>query len=503
MSGLTRVFVANRGEIALRIIRGCHEEGIEAVAAFSEVDRTSPHVLEADCAVNIGPAQASQSYLDIGKLIDAAKSADADSIHPGYGFLAERADFAEAVEQANLVFIGPTASAIAAMGDKTEARRRMTDAGVPVIPGTIDPAANAEDAVAAAKEVGFPVLLKAAAGGGGKGMRRCNSAGEAAKLFEQASSEAKSAFGDGSVYVEKCIEGPRHVEIQVLADTLGNTVHIGERECSVQRRHQKLIEEAPSTAVDDALRQAMGDTAVLAAKTVGYRGAGTVEFLLLPDGSFYFLEMNTRLQVEHPITELVYGVDLVREQLRVAAGEPISLPDGPLIPYGHSIECRITAEDVFAGFLPANGQVRFLKVPSGPGVRWDGGIEAGNEISLFYDSLLGKLIVWGETRDRAIRRMRRALDEMVIVGLPTSIPFHRRVMEEPGFLAGDYDIEYVDRVGNDLLSADLDDDELEGIAVAAALAEHEKRNASYIAPERQSLHSDSAWLLAARRNGLR
>ena len=503
MAGLKRVFVANRGEIALRIIRGCHEEGIEAVAAYSEVDRTSPHVLAADSAVEIGPAQASQSYLDIGKLIDAAKSAGADSIHPGYGFLAERADFSEAVEQANLVFIGPPASAIAAMGDKTEARRRMTAAGVPVIPGTIEPAATAEEAVSAAKEVGFPVLLKAAAGGGGKGMRRCDSIDDAAKLFEQASSEAKSAFGDGSVYIEKCIEGPRHVEIQVLADSCGNTIHVGERECSVQRRHQKLIEEAPSTAVDVELRQAMGDAAVLAAETVGYRGAGTVEFLLVPDGSFYFLEMNTRLQVEHPITELVYGVDLVREQLRIAAGEPISLPFEPMCPRGHSIECRITAEDVFAGFLPANGRVDYLKVPTGPGVRWDGGIEAGNEISLFYDSLLGKLITWGETRDRAILRMRRALDEMVIVGLPTSLPFHRRVMEEPGFLAGDYDIEYVDRIGNDLLAADPDDAELELIAVAAAKAEHKKRKSAYVVADGPSRNPDSAWLLAARRAGLR
>ena len=503
MGALKRVLVANRGEIALRIIRGCHEEGVEVVAVHSDIDRISPHVMEADSAVEIGPAQASQSYLDISKLLGAAKSSGADSIHPGYGFLAERADFAEAVEQANLVFIGPPASAIAAMGDKTEARRRMMGAGVPVIPGTVEPAATADDAVSAAEEVGFPVLLKAAAGGGGKGMRRCNSASEAAKLFEQASSEAQSAFGDGSVYVEKCIEGPRHVEIQILADSHGNTVHVGERECSVQRRHQKLIEESPSPAVDVELRRAMGDTAVLAAETVGYRGAGTVEFLLVPDGSFYFLEMNTRLQVEHPITEMVYGVDLVREQLRIAAGEPISLPDGPLSPRGHSIECRITAGDVFAGFLPATGHVRYFKVPSGPGVRWDGGIEAGNEISLFYDSLLGKLIVWGETRDRAIRRMRRALDEMVIVGLPTSLPFHRRVMCESSFVAGDYDIEYIDRIGSELLVPDTDEAELERRAVAAALAEHEKRESAYVMTEHQARLPDGAWLVAARRSGLR
>jgi acetyl-CoA carboxylase biotin carboxylase subunit len=504
MGGLNRVLVANRGEIALRIIRGCHEEGIEAVAVYSDVDRTSPHVIEADAAVNIGPAQASQSYLDIERLIAAAKSAGADSIHPGYGFLAERAEFADAVEKSGFVFIGPPASAISAMGDKTEARRRMTDAGVPVIPGTVEPAATADDAVAASREVGFPVLLKAAAGGGGKGMRRCDSEEEAAKLFKQASSEAQSAFGDGSVYVEKCIERPRHVEIQVLADSHGNVVHVGERECSVQRRHQKLIEESPSPAVDVELRKAMGDAAVQAARTVGYRGAGTVEFLLVPDGSFYFLEMNTRLQVEHPITELVYGVDLVREQLRIAAGEPLTAWDRMLMPRGHSIECRITAEDVFSGFLPATGRIEYFKAPSGPGVRWDGGIEAGNEIGLFYDSLLGKLIVWGENRNRAIRRMYRALDELVIVGVPTAVPFHRRVMCEPSFVAGDYDIEYIDRIGEDLLSPSANDAELERRAVAAAIAEHERREAAYfVAKPMQTGKSESAWLMAARSAGLR
>jgi acetyl-CoA carboxylase biotin carboxylase subunit len=503
MSGVKRVLVANRGEIALRIIRGCHEEGIEAVAVYSDVDRTSPHVTEADAAVNIGPAQASQSYLDIGKLLAAAKDSGADSIHPGYGFLAERAEFSEAVEQANLVFIGPPASAIAAMGDKTEARRRMTAAGVPVIPGTVERAATPEDAVAAAREVGFPVLLKAAAGGGGKGMRRCDSEDEAAKLFEQASSEAQSAFGDGSVYVEKCIERPRHVEIQVLADSHGNVVHVGERECSVQRRHQKLIEESPSPAVENELRKSMGEAAVQAARTVGYRGAGTVEFLLVPDGSFYFLEMNTRLQVEHPITEMVYGVDLVREQLRIASGEPVSLSDRMLMPRGHSIECRITAEDVFAGFLPATGRVQYFKAPSGPGVRWDGGIEAGIEIGLFYDSLLGKLIVWGETRERAIRRMSRALDELVIVGVPTAVPFHRRVMVESGFVSGDYDIEYIDRIGGELLEPESDNAELERRAVAAAMAEHERREAAYVVQQSRSMPSESAWLVAARRAGLR
>ena len=504
MGKLKRVLVANRGEIALRIVRGCHEEGIEAVAVHSEADRFSPHVLEADKSVEIGPPPASESYLDIDKLLNAAKVSGADSVHPGYGFLAERSQFAQAVEDAGLVFIGPPASAIASMGSKTEARQRMKAAGVPVIPGTTEPARSAEEALEAAREVGYPVLLKASAGGGGKGMRRCDSPNEAARLFEQASSEALSAFGDGSVYVEKWIEHPRHVEIQVLADSQGKTVHVGERECSVQRRHQKLIEEAPSPAADVDLRLNMGKAAVRAAEAVGYRSAGTCEFLLLPDGNFYFLEMNTRLQVEHPITELVYGIDLVREQLRIAGGEPTSLSGSPLSPRGHAIECRITAEDVFSGFLPSNGRIDYFKAPTGPGVRWDGGIESGSEVSLFYDSLLGKLIVWGENRERAILRMRRALDEMVIVGVPTSQPFHRRVMDEPVFLSGDYDIEYIDMLGDQLLANRATDSELERLAVTAALAEHQKRSSAFVESDNsRRTASDSAWLIAARQSGLR
>ncbi len=500
---MKRVLVANRGEIAWRIIRGCHEEGLEAVAVYSEADRTSPHVGAADAAVEIGPAAASQSYLDIDRLLAAAKYAGADAVHPGYGFLAERSQFAEAVEAAGLAFIGPPAEAIRAMGDKTEARRRMAAAGVPVIPGTKSPVQSPDDAVAAAEEVGYPILLKASAGGGGKGMRRAESRVEVLRTFPQASSEALAAFGDGSVYVEKLIERPRHVEIQILADRFGNTIHLGERECSVQRRHQKLIEESPSPAVDLDLRLAMGEAAVQAARSVGYLSAGTVEFLLSPDGSFYFLEMNTRLQVEHPITELVYGVDLVREQLRIAAGQPTTLPGRPLTPRGHSIECRITAEDPFAGFLPATGRIEYFRPPAGPGVRWDGGIETGVEVGLHYDSLLGKLVTWGETRDRAMQRMRRALDEMVIVGVPTSQPFHRRVLEERDFVSGNYDIEYVDRQGKEILGAATDKSELERIAVAVALAEDERRNASIAVSSEPPPTGYSAWLIAARRAGLR
>jgi acetyl-CoA carboxylase biotin carboxylase subunit len=499
---LKRVLVANRGEIALRIIRGCHEERLEAVAVYSEADRMSPHVGAADCAVEIGPPSASQSYLDIDRLLGAAKSAGADAVHPGYGFLAERSQFAEAVESAGLIFIGPPADAIRAMGDKTEARRRMAAAGVPVIPGTKSQVASPDDAAAAAEEVGYPVLLKAAAGGGGKGMRRAESASDVTKVFQQASSEALSAFGDGSVYVEKLIERPRHVEIQVLADRFGNTIHLGERECSVQRRHQKLIEESPSPGVDMDLRLAMGRAAVQAARSVGYLSAGTVEFLLAPDGNFYFLEMNTRLQVEHPVTEMVYGVDLVREQLRIAAGQPMSIPGRPLTPRGHAIECRITAEDPFADFLPATGSIEYFRPAAGPGVRWDGGVETGLSVGLYYDSLLGKLVTWGENRHRALQRMRRALDEMVIVGVATSQPFHRRVLEEPDFVSGNYDIEYIDRQGRQILGAPTDGLELERIAVAVALAEDERRSAITVASDARPTH-ESPWLTEARRAGLR
>ena len=499
---LKRVLIANRGEIALRIIRACHEEGIEAVAVYSEADAQSPHLWHADFAVEIGPAPAAQSYLSVDRLLDAARSTGADSVHPGYGFLSERAHFAQAVEDAGLVFIGPPPSAIRAMGDKTEARRRMARAGVPIVPGTSDPVSSAADAASAAAEVGYPVLIKAAAGGGGKGMRRVDGPAGIASAFEQASSEAKSAFGDGSVYLEKLLERPRHVEIQVLADRFGHTLHLGERECSVQRRHQKLIEEAPSPAVDLALRLRMGEAAVQAARSVGYVGAGTVEFLLDPGGQFYFLEMNTRIQVEHPVTELVYGVDLVREQLRVAGGEPTTLPGRPLAPRGHAIECRITSEDPANDFLPATGRIEFLRLPSGPGVRWDGGVQAGNEVSVFYDSLLGKLIVWGETRDRAIRRMRRALEELVVVGIPTSQSFHRAVFEETEFLSGKYDISYVERRGATLTPSLPSASELETIATAAALAEDALRDVTHPGPETTGV-AESAWLRSARERGLR
>ena len=423
-------------------------------------------------------------------------------MHPGYGFLAERAEFAEAVAGAGLQFVGPPARAIRAMGEKTAARRLMAGAGVPIVPGTTEPVEDAEAAVRQAEAIGYPVMLKAAAGGGGRGMRRANSASEVRELFRQASSEARSAFGDGSLYLEKLIERPRHVEVQILADQYGAVTHVGERECSIQRRHQKLIEEAPSPAVSPALRQAMGEAAMQAARSVGYQSAGTVEFLLAPSGEFYFLEMNTRIQVEHPVTELVYGVDLVRQQLRIAAGQALAFHRPPA-PRGHAIECRLTSEDPLQGFLPSTGRVEFLRVPAGPGVRWDGGIEAGTEVSLYYDPLLAKLIVWGETRDEALRRMARALDELIVVGVRTSQPLHRRVLADPEFRSGEYDVSYLERSGARLLETAADPAELELLAVAVALAAAAVQRPTAAGDAMRAAAGASGWLYAARRDALR
>jgi acetyl-CoA carboxylase biotin carboxylase subunit len=504
---MKRVLVANRGEIALRIVRGCHEEDLEAVAVYSDADEHAAHVRAADAAVHIGPAAPAESYLRIDKLLDAARRTGADAVHPGYGFLAERAEFAAAVAKAGLAFIGPPAQAIAAMGDKTAARRRMREVGVPVVPGTVEPLASAEAAKQVAKTLGYPILLKAAAGGGGRGMRIVCADGELAGAFEAAQGEATKAFGDGRIYVERLLERPRHVEIQVLADRHGRVIHLGERECSVQRRHQKLIEEAPSPAVTPALRRAMGEAAVRAAQAVGYVSAGTVEFMLMPTGDYFFLEMNTRLQVEHPVTEMVYGVDIVRMQLKIAQGHHLSLPERALIPRGWAMECRITCEDPFSDFLPAGGVVADLRVSAGPGVRWDGWIEAGTDVPLAYDSLLGKLIVWAESRERAIKRMRRALDDLVIVGVPTSREFHQRVLREPQFCKGEIDIGYWDRIGKDLMARPPEPATLEALAVAGALLEGERRGAVRRAVAGNgappATHAESAWLHVARQEGLR
>src|SRR5213594_2647437 len=503
MSPFKRVLVANRGEIALRIIRACHEEGLEAVAVYSEADRLSPHVRAADRAVPLGAAPASESYLSIPKLIAAARTTECQALHPGYGFLSERAPFAEAVAAAGLVFVGLPPEAIRAMGDKTAARRRMQAAGVPIVPGTTKPLGSVVEARPEAARLGYPVLLKAAAGGGGKGMRLVREERELGSAFEAARSEALKAFGAGEVYLEKYLERPRHVEVQILADANGRVVALGERECSIQRRHQKLIEEAPSVAVTPALRRRLSEAATAAVGSVGYLGAGTVEFLLAPTGEFYFLEMNTRLQVEHPVTELVFGVDIVREQLRVAQGQPLRVHSGALQPRGHAIECRITAEDPFNDFLPATGMIRYLQAPSGPGVRWDGGVEAGNEVTLYYDALLAKLIVWGDTRAAALQRMRRALRELVIVGIPSSQAFHLRVMADPDFQRGDVDVTYLERVGERLLAADLASELTQPLAIAAALlAEEQRTRAAPAPPAAPPPARPSAWTLAARREGI-
>ncbi|HEX6941209.1 MAG TPA: acetyl-CoA carboxylase biotin carboxylase subunit [Longimicrobiales bacterium] len=486
-----KILIANRGEIALRVIRACRELGVKSVAVYSEPDRLSPHVLAADEAYLIGPAASAESYLRADKLIEVAKRAGAEAVHPGYGFLAERAHFAQAVEEAGLVFIGPSPSAITAMGDKTEARRRMIEAGVPVVPGTAEPLADAAEAARRAEEIGYPVLLKAAAGGGGKGMRVVDSPDDLPRAFEAAAREAQAAFGDPSVYLEKYLVGPRHIEIQVLADAHGTTLYLGERECSIQRRHQKMVEEAPSPALTPELRRRMGEAAVAAARAVGYRNAGTIEFLY-QDGAFYFLEMNTRIQVEHPVTELVTGVDLVQWQIRIAAGERLPFTQDDVRLTGHAIECRITSEDARNGFLPSTGRIERLQVPAGPGVRWDGGIMEGFEVSLFYDPLLGKLIVHGADREAAIERMRRALAELRIVGVETSAPFHRRVMEEPDFRAGRLDIRYLEKHPG-LLEAGADEESLRAAALAAALLEEEERQRRAVGRISVAASGGSGW----------
>jgi acetyl-CoA carboxylase, biotin carboxylase subunit len=488
---LEKVLIANRGEIALRVVRACRELGIRSVAVFSDADRHAPHVLAADEAVLVGPSPAAESYLRIDRLLDAARARGCDAIHPGYGFLAERAPFARAVAEAGLVFIGPTAAAIEAMGDKTRARQAMMAAGVPVVPGTAHALADADEAATVAEEVGYPLMLKAAAGGGGKGMRVVREPAELKAAFESASREASSAFGDGSVYIERFLEGPRHIEIQVLADGHGTIVHLGERECSIQRRHQKMIEEAPSPVVDAGLRERMGEAAVAAARAVEYRNAGTVEFLY-QGGEFFFLEMNTRIQVEHPVTELVTGVDLVQWQLRVAGGERLSFGQEDVRWSGHAIECRITSEDPDRGFLPSTGRIDLLQPPSGPGVRWDGGVQEGDEVSLFYDPLLAKLIVHAPTRELAIDRMIRALGELRVVGVETSAPFHRRVLMEEDFRAGRLDIRYLER-HPELLAGEPSEAALRACAVAAALLAEEERQRRAVRRAESTSGGPSRW----------
>jgi acetyl-CoA carboxylase biotin carboxylase subunit len=441
-----KVLIANRGEIAVRIIRACRELGIETIAVYSEADRHALHVRYADEAYLLGPAPSRESYLRADKILDIARSSGADAIHPGYGFLAEREDFSAACEENGIAFIGPKPSAIAAMGDKMTARNTVMAAGVPVVPGTEgEGGLSNEELLTIAPQIGFPLLIKATAGGGGKGMREVKNLEEMPGLLQSARREAESAFGDGNVYLEKLVEDARHIEIQILADSQGNVIHLGERECSLQRRHQKLLEEAPSSELDEELRNRMGSVAVKAAQVVNYVNAGTIEFLLDKERNFYFLEMNTRLQVEHPVTEMVTGIDIVKEQIRISRGRALSYKQDDVRFNGHAIECRINAEDPYNGFVPSTGRITHSLLPTGPGVRVDTGVYPGFEITPFYDPMIAKLIVWGETRAQAILRMRRALEEYRIVGVRTNIPFHQTMMDSTRFMAGQYDTRFVEQ----------------------------------------------------------
>ena len=441
-----KILVANRGEIAVRVIRACHDLGISAAAVYSDVDRAALHVLKADEAFRIGPAPASESYLNVAGIIEAAKGCGAEAIHPGYGFLSENPRFVRACDEAGIKFIGPRASAMEALGSKTRARQNMEKAGVPFVPGTSRGLASLRELSEAASKLGYPVMLKAAAGGGGKGMRLVNTSEELSSAFDAARSEAQRAFGDDEVYLEKAITNPRHIEVQVLADEHGNTVYLGERDCSIQRRHQKVLEEAPSPAVNAEMRQRMGEVAVRAAQAVGYTNAGTIEFLADQAGNFYFLEMNTRLQVEHPVTELITGLDLVQLQIRIAEGEPLPFTQDDISIRGHAIECRIYAEDPANNYFPSPGRITNLQEPSGPGIRLDSGIYEGWNVPLDYDPLLAKLVACGDSRAQAIARMRRALDEYLVGGVKTNLSLFRQILAQRDFLEGKSDTGLLSRL---------------------------------------------------------
>ena len=499
-----KVLVANRGEIAVRVIRTLREMGIASVAVYSDADRAGLHVRMADEAHPIGPAPAAESYLRAEKIVAVAKECGADAIHPGYGFLSENPILPEACEAAKITFIGPPASAMRQMGSKTAARKRMAEAGVPVTPGAM--CDSTEEATAAAKKIGFPVMLKAASGGGGKGMRLVSNEGEMASAWERARSEAKKFFGDDTVYIEKAIERPRHVEIQVLGDREGNTVHVFERDCSIQRRNQKVVEETPSPAAPPELVAKMGAIAVQGAKAVGYYSAGTFEFLLAPDGNFYFLEMNTRLQVEHPVTELVTGTDLVREMVLIAQGEKLSFAQTDLVSRGAAIQCRVYAEDPASGFLPSPGTIHELTVPSGPGIRDDGGAYPGCTISSFYDPLISKLCVWAPTRARAVQKMRRALSEYVVTGIRTNLAFHQRLFDHPDFVAGQYDTGFLERNKDALLGYEtVPEARREAVAVAIAVAASRLERATGVrsAEQGESGARTSPWVAQHRARGWR
>ena len=499
-----KILVANRGEIAVRVLRACEERGIATVAVFSEVDRSALHVRYAQEAYCIGPAPSRDSYLRIDRIIDVARKAGADAIHPGYGFLSENAEFSAACADAGITFIGPGPDAIEKMGDKVTARETVARAGVPLVPGS-KPGLQNEELLARAHEIGFPVMIKASAGGGGKGMRVAETPESFPALVAAARREAASAFGNDEVYVEKLITNARHIEIQVLADSHGNIIHLGERECSIQRRHQKLIEEAPSVAVEETLRQEMGRVAVAAAASVNYVNAGTVEFLYdTRDNKYYFLEMNTRLQVEHPVTEFVTGVDIVKEQFNIAAGRRMRYNQKDIVHKGWSIECRITAEDPFNNFMPSTGTVVYLQEPTGPGVRVESSLYRGMELSLYYDPMVAKLVVWGDTRAEAILRMRRALNEYRIGGIKTSIPFHQEIMDSTEFIWGTFDTGFLARRPVGRVNRPSNDHERIVAAAAAMIAHEEGRKAVHIGAERDNGERGiNPWKHAGRQRAVR
>jgi propionyl-CoA carboxylase alpha chain len=484
---IQKLLVANRGEIALRIMRSAREMGIQTVAVYSEVDRRAPHVLFADEAVLLGPAPSSESYLCGDKIISEALKIGVDAIHPGYGFLSENASFAQAVEAAGILFVGPRPHAIKIMGDKLSAKAAVSEFDVPLVPGSDGEVVQVEEAMTLASEIGFPVMIKASAGGGGKGMRIVENPDEFVSQMERAVSEATSSFGNGSVFVEKYVQNPRHIEIQVLADEHGNVVHLFERECSIQRRHQKVIEEAPSVVLSEELRNQMGEAAVNVAKSCDYRGAGTVEFIFEPGGKFYFLEMNTRLQVEHPVTEQITGIDLVKEQIKIAEGKKLAFSQEDLTIQGHSIEVRVYAEDAAQNFMPATGRLHEYRRPQGPGVRVDDGLEQGMEISIYYDPMIAKLITFGATRNEAIARMKRAISEYRISGVHTTLDFAEFVLNHKAFVHGDFDTHFVSKYFTED-SLQNEDSILESIAAAAVanVLQEKKSNQSVVTNETSS-----------------
>ena len=495
-----KVLVANRGEIAVRVIRACREMGYPTVAVYSESDRAALHVVYADEALPIGPSPSRESYLRIDRIIDAAKKSKAEAIHPGYGFLAENAEFARACRDAGILFIGPSPESIDAMGSKTESRQRMQAAGVPVVPGLTEAVKSFDEIADFAKSAGLPIMIKASAGGGGKGMRLVEREEDLRQSYERVTSEAESFFGDGSVYAEKFVPSPRHIEVQILGDQHGNIIHLGERECTLQRRHQKVVEECPSPVVNAELRERLGAMAVKAARAVNYYSAGTIECLMGPDRQFYFLEMNTRLQVEHPVTEMVWGLDLVKWQLRIAQGEKLTIEQSQLLPTGHAIECRIYAEDPTRKFAPSPGLIRYLNLPQGPGVRNENGVYAGFTVPVFYDPMLSKLVTHGATRDEAIGRMKRALTEYRVEGIETTIPFFTYIMNDPDFVAAKFDTGYIDRL---LPKMNLDHKTKSGPSADAAIAA--AAIMAFEDAQRVKLphEGESQWKQAGRREALR